>query len=367
MAADKEAPYFHALVMAGGSGTRFWPFSRRTRPKQLLPLLEGRTLLSRTLDRLGDLPATAWIVTGPDLEAATREALPGFSKDRLLVEPEPRDTAPCVCFAVARILGSAGREAVTVFLPADHVIRPLEAFHRSLSAAVDRARKGHALVTLGIEPSRPATGYGYIKTGAELDPGTGHRVLSVERFVEKPDHETALGFLADGGYLWNSGIFAWQIGTLLEEMQSLAPELHAGTIAMSESFQQGRNDRAAEVFRRLPRTSLDYALLEKSRVVEVLPAEFQWDDVGSFDALLPYLPPDENDNRRLLADGCRTMIRDGSGNLVLGRGGHLLAVLGLSDLVLVHTPDATLVCPRHRVEEVKKLVQEDLGEDSEFR
>ncbi|MFQ5506195.1 MAG: sugar phosphate nucleotidyltransferase, partial [Planctomycetota bacterium] len=220
---------------------------------------------------------------------------------------------------------------------------------------------------LGIEPSRPATGYGYIQTGAELDPGTGHRVLSVERFVEKPDHETALGFLADGGYLWNSGIFAWQIGTLLEEMQSLAPELHAGTIAMSESFQQGRNDRAAEVFRRLPRTSLDYALLEKSRVVEVLPAEFQWDDVGSFDALLPYLPPDENDNRRLLADGCRTMIRDGSGNLVLGRGGHLLAVLGLSDLVLVHTPDATLVCPRHRVEEVKKLVQEDLGEDSEFR
>ena len=362
---------FHAMIMAGGSGTRFWPYSRSDRPKQVLPMLEGKPMLRLTLERLIGMAEepTVWVVTGRRLERVIRDCLPDLAEQRFLVEAEPRDTAPCIALACARVLADEGEDAVVAFLPSDHMIHPTARFQAALSTLFQRARQSDALLCMGIRPTRPATGYGYIRQGEELSGRTAparddepclHRV---DGFVEKPSLERAQHYLEDGKYLWNGGLFVWRIGAFLAQTDEHAKALAQGTRHMAEAFRDS-NDNGVEVaFRELPKISIDYALLEKSQHVEVLPVDFAWDDIGNFTALEGLIDKDASGNCVLLSENSQVLAREATGNILVSNGDHLLAVLGVEGLVLVHSKDVTLLCPKDRVEDVKKLVQdlEDSG------
>lgn len=348
---------FHAMIMAGGSGTRFWPLSRKSRPKQVLPLFQGRTLLERTAERFEGLgiPTRLWVVTGHPLADATRDCLPALG-DGLLLECEPRDTAPAVALAAARVLAVDGEDAVQALLPADQIIEPVERFQTILRTGIERVRNSGCLLTLGIQPTRPATGYGYIEGGRLAHEEAGLEIHAVQRFVEKPDLRRAEGYLAQGGFYWNSGIFLWRVGTLLDQLERHAPEFHDAVRLMAAAFQRGDQEAVDEVFLGLPKTSIDYALFEKSDRVEMLATDFHWDDVGSFATLDGHLPRDEHGNTLSLPEGALLLARDAANNVVLSDQPHTIAMLGVSDIVLVRTADALLLCPKDRVEEIKLLV-----------
>lgn len=335
-----------AVLMAGGAGTRFWPLSRRARPKQVLPVVGDDPMVRATVRRLEGLvpPERVLVVTGADQDSAIREVLPDVPRENVLLEPCARNTAPCLALAAA---AARARDsgALCLCLPADHVVEPAEDFRALAERALARADVAGTLLTFGIRPDRPATGYGYIRAGEAAADG----VFRVAAFVEKPDRETAERYVADGGYLWNSGIFAWRADAFLEEVDHRLPEVGAGIAEIAR-------DAAAlpRVFPRLPSISVDYGVLEKTDRAEMVPATFRWDDVGSFDALADHLPADADGNR---ARG-DLLALDATGVVSVAPDGHLVAALGVTDLVVVATPDATLVVPRDRVQEVKRIVEE---------
>jgi mannose-1-phosphate guanylyltransferase len=353
---------FHAMIMAGGSGTRFWPLSRRSRPKQVLPLFQGRTLLEMTAQRFTGLafPTKLWVVTGRTLADATRDCLPDLG-DGLLLECEARDTAPAVALAAARVLASDGEDAIQALLPADQIIEPVERFQDILTAGIGRVRSEECLLTLGVQPTRPATGYGYIHCGARAQTESEMEIFAVQRFVEKPDLARAEDYLAQGGFYWNSGIFLWRVGTLLSELERHAPVFHKAILLMAAAFQKGDQPGVDEIFLTLPKTSIDYALFEKSDRVEVLATDFAWDDVGSFATLPGHLPEDTAGNTLSLSQAAILLARDSTDNVIISDQPHTIAILGLTDMVLIQTADAMLLCPKSRVEEIKMLV-EDLKE-----
>lgn len=359
-------PNIHAMIMAGGSGTRFWPLSRKARPKQVLPIFEGQTLLERTARRFDgfSLPTRLWVVTGHHLALATQQAMPNLV-DGLLLECEARDTAPAVALAAARVLAQDGEDAIQILLPADQIIQPMARFQAVLRAGIHRVIHSDRLLTLGIQPRHPATGYGYIERSEPSSLVDGFEIFAVRRFVEKPDRERAEEYLASGGFYWNSGIFLWRLGSLLSELERHAPELHKAILLMAAAFQRGDQDAVDETFRTLEKTSIDYALLEKSDKVDVLPADFDWDDVGSFASLPGYLPKDESGNTRALPRSAILLAHDARNNIIISDQPHTIALLGVEDMVLIQTADALLLCPRQRVEEIKGIVQElrDLGRE----
>lgn len=343
--------HFYAVVLAGGSGTRFWPLSRRSRPKQLLPILGGRSLVRRTVERLFPLfqPAQVLVVTAREHAEALRGDLDLLPPENIVDEPLGRDTAAAVGLA-ATLLEWRDPEAVFAALPADHEITPVDEFHRSLREAREAALSG-ALVTFGVRPSRPATGYGYLERGARE--GRGFRV---RRFCEKPDVETARGFVAAGEYFWNSGMFVWSARSILAEIERHLPGLAAGLREIRAALgTSGLPEVLERVYAGLPRVSIDYGVMEKAGRVVMLEAGFEWDDVGSWAAALARRPKDAAGNA--LEGAC--VAAETRGSLVLSTDPrHLVAVLGLEDFVVVHTPDATLVCPKDRSEELKTLVEE---------
>jgi mannose-1-phosphate guanylyltransferase len=343
--------HFYAVVLAGGSGTRFWPLSRRSRPKQLLPILGGRSMVRRTVERLFPLlePAQVFVVTAREHAEAVREDLDLLPPENIIDEPAGRDTAAAVGLAAA-FLEWRDPEAVFATLPADHDIHPPDEFHRSLREAREAALAG-ALVTLGVRPRRPATGYGYLHRGARE--GNGFRV---RRFCEKPDPETARGFVAAGDYYWNSGMFVWSARAILAEIDRHLPALSAGLREVREVFGTSRLPEVLErVYAGLPRISIDYGVMEKAERVVMLEAGFEWDDVGSWAAALGRRPKDAAGNA--LEGAC--VAAETKGSLVLSSDPrHLVAVLGLEGFVVVHTPDATLVCPKDRSDELKTLIEE---------
>ena len=342
---------FYAVVLAGGSGTRFWPLSRRSRPKQLLPILGGRSMVRRTVERLFPLlePAQVFVVTAREHAEAVREDLDLLPPENVIDEPAGRDTAAAVGLAAA-FLEWRDPEAVFATLPADHDIHPPDEFHRSLREAREAARAG-ALVTLGVRPRHPATGYGYLHRGARE--GNGFRV---RRFCEKPDPETARGFVAAGDYYWNSGMFVWSARAILAEIDRHLPALSAGLREVRAAFGTSRLPEVLErVYAGLPRISIDYGVMEKAERVVMLEAGFEWDDVGSWAAALGRRPKDAAGNA--LEGAC--VAAETKGSLVLSSDPrHLVAVLGLEGFVVVHTPDATLVCPKDRADELKTLIEE---------
>ncbi len=350
----------HPVIMAGGSGTRFWPLSRRSRPKQFLALAGGAPLLAATVARLPPLARAkeTYVVCGPAHAAAARRMLPELPAANFIVEPCARNTAPCVGLAALHVAARDPR-GVIAMLPADHHIAKPKAFRDAVAAAAALAARG-AIATIGIHPSRPETGYGYLKLGPRLAsrgakgkrPAPAHKV---ERFVEKPDVVTAARYLADGGYLWNSGIFVFRADVILEEIGRAMPVLGEQLDVIGESLgTPGYARTLKRVFPDCPSISIDYGVMEKSKRIAVVPAEFGWSDVGSFAALPDVRPTDHLGN---VAEGDALVI-DGRNDVVVSAGGRPVAVVGIDDVVVVDAGDAVLVCRRDRAQDVRKAVEE---------
>jgi mannose-1-phosphate guanylyltransferase / mannose-6-phosphate isomerase len=340
----------YAVILAGGSGTRLWPLSRRQLPKQFLCIDGERSLLEATLDRLQPVveAANALIVTGSEhARGEAYQVLHGFQK---LLEPVGRNTAPAIALAAAW-LSRNGDDPVLVVLPADHVIRNRPAFHEALNRAISAAEDG-ALVTFGIRPTKPETGYGYIRAVTD-----GRTVVPVERFTEKPDQATAEDFVADGNYWWNSGMFVWKASSILAEVERHLPQVHEVLQRIRDEWDRSEGDDpqpAVEAhFEAMPSISIDYGVLERSDRVRLVPCDIGWSDVGSWDAVHDLAEQDERGNAlqgNVLAIDCD--------NTMLHGDGRLVAAVGVRDLCVVETPDAILIAPRGQTQRVREVVDE---------
>jgi len=343
----------HTVVMAGGSGTRFWPVSRKELPKQFLTLFGEQSLIQQAVRRCGELSTvdSTWIVTNAAHAVETGRQLPELTADHILIEPCGRNTAPCIAIAAARLLAD-DPDAVMLVTPADHVITPNEAFVAAVQRALNTVEKEPSRLCLfGIVPTRPATGYGYIEQGSEL--ADSDRVFDVARFREKPDLESAQGFLDAGNFLWNSGIFVWRADAILDALQKHCPGVtnvlnqfrkHAGTPEWSAALESE--------FPNMPSISIDYAVLEHSENVCVLEAPFTWDDVGSWSALARVHDQDEHGNTVL---GQHVGI-DTKNSTIFSSDDHLVTTIGLDDCVVVHTEHSTLVAKLDDEAQIKELL-----------
>jgi mannose-1-phosphate guanylyltransferase len=342
-----EGIKMYALILAGGSGERFWPLSRRALPKQLLRLVSDRSLLQETIARLDGLIARdrILVLTNVEQEKGVREALGDFPQVNIIAEPCKRDTAAAVALGVGWI-AARDHAATMIVLPADHVIRDTKAFQETIRAAARVAEQNSALVTIGIKPASPHPGFGYIETGAPVAEGV-HRVV---RFREKPNIELAESFIRKGNFRWNAGMFVWRVPTILTEFNRHAPELARFISACSA--RSGFEPALRERFAKLPKISFDYAIMEKAEHVLVVEAQFDWDDVGSWQAVARYFEKDESGN----ASNCEVTALNAGENIVFDETGGNIALLGVNNLIVVHTRDAVLVCHRHHAEKIKNLV-----------
>src|SRR5213594_917588 len=344
----------YALILAGGSGERFWPLSRRARPKQLLRLVSNETLLEETLARLeGFVPQERiLILTNTEQESAVRKLLGNFPKENIVAEPAKRDTAAAVALGTGWV-AARDHAAIMVVLPADHVIVNRKAFQETLALAADAAEETSGLVTIGIKPSWACPGFGYIEQGKPVrlrkrpDNDAVHRVV---RFREKPNLDLAESFLRKGNFRWNAGMFVWSVPTVLREFNRQAPELadFISQLRGPENFEKVLRER----FCKLPRISFDYAIMEKADRVLVVEASFDWDDIGSWRAVSNYFKSDKQGN----AANCAITAVDSTNNIVFDQNGTTIALLGVHNLIVVRTSDAVLVCHRHQAEKIKHLI-----------
>lgn len=358
MNAFEPLPDVHAIVPAGGAGTRLWPLSRSGHPKFLLDLTgSGRTLIQQTVDRLAPLVQSVVVVTGARHAEAVAAQLPEVAEADLIAEPSPRDSTAAIALAAA-VIRCRHPEAVVGSFAADHVIRDVPAFHAAVGEAVAVARQGY-IVTIGITPTEASTAFGYIGPGTALAVDGAPSALAVQRFVEKPDADTAAAYVA-AGYRWNAGMFVARADVLLDQLAEHRPELHDRITKIATAWDTlGREAVLAELWPTLEKIAIDYAVAEPAAAVgrvAVVPADLGWDDLGDFDALYP-LPAGHPDNPavKVLGDPGRVLATDSDG-LVVADGGRLVAVLGLDDIVVVDTPDAVLVTTRSRAQDVKGLV-----------
>ncbi len=343
----------YALILAGGSGERFWPLSRRNRPKQLLRLVSERTLLEETVARLeGFVPTERiLILTNIEQEKGVRDLLEGFPKQNIIAEPAKRDTAAAVALGAGWV-AARDHSATMLALPADHVIADRAAFQETMKTAAAAAEETGALITIGIKPTWACPGFGYIEQGEPVrlrsDGKIGvHRVV---RFREKPNVDLAESFLRKGNFRWNAGMFVWSVPTVLSEFNRHAPEL-ADFISQVRS-PKDLDKILHERFAKLPRISFDYAIMEKTEHVLVVEASFDWDDVGSWQAVAHYFKKDEHGNA---ANSALTAL-DSTDNIIFNDGETTIALLGVHNLIVVRTGDAILICHRHQAEKIKNLV-----------
>ncbi len=343
----------YALILAGGSGERFWPLSRRNRPKQLLRLVSKRTLLEETVGRLDGLvpPDRILVLTNVEQEKAVRNLLKKFPKQNIIAEPAKRDTAAAVALGAGWV-AARDHSATMLALPADHVIADRDAFQETMKTAAAAASETGALVTIGIKPTWACPGFGYIEQGepVRLREDGKIAVHRVVRFREKPNVDLAESFLRKGNFRWNAGMFVWSVPTVLSEFNRHAPEL-ADFISQVRS-PKDLDKILREQFAKLPRISFDYAIMEKADRVLVVEASFDWDDVGSWQAVARYFKKDEHGN---IANRALTAL-DASDNIVFNDGKTTIALLGVQNLIVVRTGDAILICHRHQAERIKNLV-----------
>jgi mannose-1-phosphate guanylyltransferase len=352
----------HATIMAGGAGTRFWPASRANKPKQLLDFGMPQTLLQAAVNRLGDLvpPERVQVITNRRLVAPTRALLPGLTADRVVGEPCKRDTAPCVGLAAALVMNH-DPEAIMLVTPADHIIGTAEQFQTSVRRAVSLVHDdAERIVIFGIKPSYPAATFGYIERGTEPLDAIAPTAYGVQRFREKPSAQVAKQYLAAGNYYWNAGIFVWKAITIWNALARFEPEMHARLQAIQRSIGTSSFDATLEAeFAAIKRQSIDFAVMERYEKVVVVEAPFAWDDLGNWPALARSRGSDGDANTIV---GKHVGVRTGN-CIVNSSGDHLVATLGVHDLIIVHTPDATLVANRFDEESVRELVKrlEELG------
>ena len=341
----------HVVIMAGGSGTRFWPVSRHQRPKQLVALAAEKPILRLTFERVAELvpPHRTWIVTTADTGAATRDLLPEVPEVNVLAEPEGRDTAACAGFA-AQVLLHNDPEAVCAVLPSDHVIAEEERFRAAIRAAADLVSSDGGLLTFGIRPTRSEVGYGYLKLGEE------HRVVDhwsvhhLERFVEKPSVAVARSYVDKGGYLWNSGMFVWRADEFIREVRRQLPELADGLDRIAAALGSTSFDTTlGDIYPTLPKTSIDFGVMEGAERCWTMPVDFPWSDVGAWPAVAELMPADADGN----ASRGRVVALDSRNNVVVSDG-PVVGVAGVQDLIVVATRDAVLVVPAEEAQRVKE-------------
>jgi mannose-1-phosphate guanylyltransferase len=346
----------HAVIMAGGSGTRFWPESRRALPKQLLQLVGQRTMLQSTVDRLGKLvpPERVLIVTSAELVDDVREQLPQLSPASIVGEPCRRDTAACIGLAALAIVRS-DPSGVMVVMPSDHVITPQDVFQQAIEQAAGLVESAPGrIVTFGIRPTYPAESFGYIERGEAVDRSSPWTVYHVKQFREKPTGEIARQYVSAGTFYWNSGIFVWKAATILAALEEREPEMvsHLKRIEAAVGSPEHAQVFARE-FAAIRGVSIDYAVMEHAKDVLVIEAPFAWDDVGSWQAIARLQESDDEGNT---ISGRHLSLRT-AGTIVRSTGDHLVVTLGVSDLIVVHTPDATLVANKHDEESIRRLVE----------
>ena len=343
--------------MAGGRGERFWPQSRLKRPKHLQPIVGSTSMLAQTVERLSGLvpPANIYVITNRDQREAVVEDCPSLRPEHIVGEPVGRDTAAAVALATV-LIKERDPEGVFAILPADHVIHNARAFCKVLQEAFSLAEKEPVLVTIGIKPTDAATGYGYIEcSNLPLNAGNQSPVYNVARFVEKPDKLTAQKYLDSGDYFWNAGMFVWSVPAI-EEAFRLHAKAHYDVLSLVyEKINEG--ERLGPVldscYPGLEKISIDYAIMEKAKDVVVIESSFDWDDVGEWPAVARHSDSDEFGN---VVRG--DVVMDGAkGNIVISPSGHLTALLGIEDLIVVQTADATLICPKNQAQSIKHLVQ----------
>lgn len=361
-----------AVIMAGGSGERFWPLSRKNKPKQLLKLSSGDiSMLGEAINRINDIipPEDIFIITGTHLLEPIRNTVPEIPPQNVIAEPLKRNTAPCLGLAAAFISEKYKEEGYTTdkisiaVLTADQDITPIEAFRETILNALNYVEQTPVLATIGIIPTRPETGYGYIETNQPFTLDSNSDIKEVTRFMEKPDIATANMFVASGNYLWNSGMFFWRLDTFISCMQKFMPEIGNFIPDICKRYSKKTNLPLPEalqtilpIFEEFPDTSIDYGLMEKADNVVVVRAKFKWDDIGSWDSLDRIRQTDENNN---IISG-KTAEFDMKNSIVMNesnRNDVVVSAFGLDNVVIVVTDDAVLVCPKDRVQEVKKSVK----------
>jgi mannose-1-phosphate guanylyltransferase len=342
----------HAVIMAGGIGARFWPLSRKSKPKQLVDLLGNGPMIEQTINRTSPLVAQdqQWIVTNREQMLMIRDAMPSFPEKQFILEPMGKNTAPAIGLAAVRLL-RVDPDAVMAVLPADHLIDDVEAFRSCLMRAVSVVAESDALATIGIEPTRPETGYGYIQIDNSAVPLIDG-IFKVKTFAEKPNLQTAKLFLESGEFLWNSGIFVWRADTILKQIADNIPRWHAGLKEITEALGTPEEEAVIRhVFSSRKGISIDYGVMEHARHVAVVRATFGWSDVGSWDEVWRILPHDEQGN------ACQgNVLAVESKNNLLQVGQKLVALVNVDNLIVIETDDALLICPRDKSQSVRAIV-----------
>ncbi|GCE46667.1 mannose-1-phosphate guanylyltransferase [Thermosporothrix hazakensis] len=346
--------HFNAVILAGGSGTRLWPLSTPSFPKQFLPLPNGNSMIQETLERVAPLTCAdqTWIVTGQSMADLAQEHLPSVPPEHVLREPMGRGSAAAIGWAAA-VLARQDPDAVLAIFSADHVIANVETFRQSLQLAYEWALQG-SLVTIGITPTKPETGYGYIRFAEKLGEGHGHTTCRAERFVEKPDLETAKSYLADGHYVWNAGIFIWKASTFMAEMHEHLPDSARKLEAIADAMGTANEQHVLEeLWPTLQNITVDYGILEKTRNLVVIPADLGWCDVGNWEQYGMLFPADEQ--------GVRSVGHHqgfGSQNVVVyNNTGRRVYTIGVEDLIVVEMDDMTVICHKKDVQRVRELAE----------
>jgi mannose-1-phosphate guanylyltransferase len=344
---------YYAILMAGGVGSRFWPVSTQDFPKQFHDMLgTGDTLIQKTFNRLSHLipKENIFILTNERYNDLVFEQLPGITKRQVVLEPAMRNTAPCILYASLKI-HKENPDAVMIVAPSDHWIEDEVTFSRNVQQAFDFCANNDALMTLGIKPTFPNTGYGYI----EYDNSVNQPIRPVNQFREKPDYQTAQSFIDQGNFLWNAGIFMWSVNSVIKAFESNQPRLY-------ELFEQGyevyntdfEDDFVRDNYAKAENISVDYAIMEKSSNVFVLPAEFDWNDLGTWGSLYDKLEKDENDNAVVNA---RTLVEDASGNMIKTKNNKIVVIDGIRDYIIVDKDDVLLIFPKEKEQDIKKTLQ----------
>lgn len=344
----------YIVIMAGGKGTRFWPRSRAAIPKQLLDIISDRTMIQETFQRVLPLvtPENILVVTNTDHADHIAEQLPAIPKANIIAEPFGRNTAACICLAATRILSQGNDDAMLV-LPADHYILDEQKFRACLQHAGEAALASDALITIGIVPRSPETGYGYIQYGNENLSGYID-VFKTERFHEKPDLKTAEGFVKQKNFLWNSGMFIWKASVIMHEFQKFMPELHNSMVPLKNCWQlPDIKERIINVYEKLPSLSIDYGVMEKAQNVYVIKGDFGWNDIGTWSAIYETGQKDRQGN---ITRG-EVLAIETHNSFVFSQD-KLVALVGLQDIIVVESGDAILVCSRDKAQDVKKIVDE---------